>query len=103
MQISIGNETAAKAWLQEVQGIDEEYRIAMATAAETLQSLNEFANGTLVDDIVNLGTNLLNAGETIFNAMDEIADTVGSLVVQIGNFVDEAKDKIKGAFDRMFG
>lgn len=103
MQISIGNEAAARAWLQEVQGIDEDYKVAMEEAATTLESMNEFASGTLVDDIVNLGHDLLNAGQTIFTAIDEIADTVGNLVVKVGNFVDEAKETIKGAFDKIFG
>lgn len=103
MKISIGNEAAATAWLQEVRGIDEEYKVAMEAAASTLESMNQFASGTLVDDIVNLGHDLLNAGQTIFSAIDEIADTVGSLVVTVGNFVDEAKETIKNAFDRIFG
>lgn len=103
MQISIGNEQAARAWLQEVQGINEDYRIAMEEAANTLSSMNEFASGTLVDDIVNLGHDLLNAGQTIFQGIDQIADTVGNLVVAVGNFVDEAKDKIRNAFDTIFG
>lgn len=103
MQISIGNEQAARAWLLEVQGINEEYKIAMEAAANTLSSMNEFASGTLVDDIVNLGHDLLNAGQTIAQGIDQIADTVGNLVVSVGNFVDEAKDKIKSAFDKIFG
>ena len=103
MQISIGNEAAATAWLQEVRGINEEYKIAMEAAANTLESMNEFASGTLVDDIVSLGHDLLNAGQTIFSAIDEIADTVGNLVVKVGSFVDEAKETIKGAFNKIFG
>lgn len=103
MQISIGNQTAANSWLNEVREINEEYRIAMASAASTLESMNEFASGTLVDNIVNLGHDLLNAGETIFNAVDQIADTVGDLVTAVGDFVDEATDKIKDAFNKIFG
>lgn len=103
MQVSIGNEAAANAWLREVQGINEEYKVAMEAAAHTLNSMNEFASGTLVDDIVNLGNDLLNAGSAIFQAVDMIADTVGKVVVNVGNFVDEAKDKIKEAFNNIFG
>ena len=103
MQISIGNETAARDWLREVQGINQEYQLAMEAAANTLESMNEFASGTLVDDIVNLGHELLGAGQAIFEAIDQIADTVGNLVVTVGNFVDEAKQTIKNAFDKIFG
>lgn len=103
MQISIGNEAAAHAWLQEVRSINEDYKVAMEEAANTLGNMNEFASGTLVDDIVSLGHDLLNAGQTIFTAIDEIADTVGNLVVKVGNFVDEAKETIKGALDKIFG
>ncbi len=103
MQISIGNEAAARAWLEEVRGINEDYRVAMEEAANTLSSMNEFASGTLVDDIVSLGHDLLNAGQTIFQGIDQIADTVGNLVVAVGNFVDEAKNTIKNAFDKIFG
>jgi len=103
MQISIGNQQAATAWLNEVLAINEDYKVAMESAANTLESMNEFASGTLVDDIVNLGHDLLNAGQTIFTAVDQIADTVGNLVTTVGNFVDEAKDKIKDAFNKIFG
>lgn len=103
MQISIGNQQAATAWLNEVRDINEDYKVAMESAASTLESMNEFASGTLVDDIVNLGHDLLNAGQTIFTAVDQIADTVGNLVTTVGNFVDEAKGKIKDAFNKIFG
>ena len=103
MQISISNEQAARDWLRQVQAIHDEYKIAMEEAAHTLESMNEFAEGTLVDDIVNLGHDLLNAGQTIFQGIDEIADTVGSIVGKVGEFVDEAKDKIKDTFQKLFG
>lgn len=103
MQISIGNADAARSWLMEVRSINEEYQVAMESAAHTLESMNEFASGTLVDDIVNLGHDLLNAGQTIFSAVDEIADAVGNLVTTVGNFVDEAKETIKNAFNTIFG
>ena len=103
MQISISNESAATAWLKQVLEIDEAYKIAMEEAAHTLEGMNEFASGTLVDDIVNLGHSLLNAGQTIFNCMDEIADTVADVVGKVGAFVDETKDKIKSTFQKLFG
>lgn len=103
MQIAIGNNQAAQAWLREVQAINEDYRVAMEEAAHTLENMNEFAEGTLVDDIVMLGHDLLQAAQTIFQGIDEIADTVGEIVGKVGAFVDEAKDKVKDTFNKLFG
>lgn len=103
MQISISNEQAAQAWLREVQAINEDYKVAMEDAAHTLESMNEFASGTLVDDIVNLGHDLLVAGQQISQGIDQIADTVAGVVGKVGEFIDNAKDKIKETFNRVFG
>lgn len=103
MQISISNEQAAQTWLREVQAINEDYRIAMESAAHTLESVNQAASGTLVDDIANLGHDLLIASQTIFQSIDEIADTVANIVSKVGTFVDEAKDKVRDTFQKIFG
>lgn len=102
-QISIKNEAQAKAWLETVRAINQDYDVAMQGAGESLVDMKSMSEGTVVDEFVNLGDGLLNAGKTVFNGIDEIADTVAEVMSEVGKFVDEAKDTIKNVFSTMFG
>ena len=93
-QVSIKDQESAIKWLMTVQALNEDYHVAMQEAAETLKSMGDFAEGTIVDDFVNFGTNLLNAAETTFKAIDSIADTVKSVL----STVDKFKEGVKDAF-----
>ena len=49
--ISIKDEATAKQWLAMVQAINEDYFVAMKDAGDTLSDMQNFADGTLVDDL----------------------------------------------------
>ena len=90
LQISIKDEATAKAWLATVQDINSDYLKAMTDASETMINMQDFAEGTMVDEFVKYGTNLLNAAETTYKAIDTIADTVNKVLGFVGEFVSGA-------------
>lgn len=88
VQIAIKDEQTAKQWLAQVQDINTDYQKAMTDAAETLINMQDFAEGTLVDDFVKYGTDLMNAAQMTFNAIETIADTVNTILSTVSNFVE---------------
>jgi len=103
VQISIKDEASARAWLASVQEIHEAYIVAMQEASDTLASMNDFCEGTLVDDFVKVAYDLLSASQKIFQGIDEIADTVGGIIGAVGSFIDSATGVIKSTMNKLFG
>jgi len=90
VQIAIKDEQAAKEWLAKVQDIDTDYLKAMTDATESLANIEDFADGTMVDELVNYANGLCNAAEKTFNAIDAIAGTVSEIVSLAEKFKSEA-------------
>lgn len=103
VQIAIKDEQAAKQWLAMVQDINTDYQKAMTDAAETIINMQDFADGTLVDDFVKYGNDLLNAAQTTFEAIDAIADTVNDILGKVGNFVSNAVSGIGKLASKILG
>ncbi len=103
VQISIKDEQTARQWLQMVQAINEDYFTAMKDAGDTLSDMQNFADGTLVDDFVQFGTDILNAAQTTFNTIDAIADTVNSVLDKVKNFTSDIVGGISSAVGKIFG
>ena len=102
-QISIKDEQSAKQWLAMVQTINEDYFTAMKEAGETLTDMQNFADGTLVDDFVHFGTDILNLAQDTFNAIDAIADTVNKVLDTVKNFTTDVVGGITSAVGKIFG
>lgn len=103
VKVSIKDEQSARQWLAMVQEINQDYHKAMADAAETLIDMQEFADGTLVDDFVKFGTDLLNAAEQTYKAIDSIADTVNKVLSIAKNFVETAVGGIGKLVGKVLG
>lgn len=87
--ISIKDNASATSWLMNVVAINEQYHRAMKEAADTLTDMQNFADGTIVDDFVDLGSSMLTATESTFNAINSIADTVNKAIGIYDNFKEE--------------
>ena len=101
VKISIKDENSARSWLSEVVLINEDYHDAMKEAGETLEDMQNFADGTMVDEFVNLGSTILTAADATFQAINSIADTVNSFLSATGNFVSDVLGgiaKVTGLF-----
>lgn len=103
LQISVKDEQTARQWLTMVQDINTDYQKAMTDAAETMINMQDFADGTLVDDFVKYGTDLLNAAQTTFEAIDSIADTVNNILSKVTNFVTDAVGGIGKLVGKVLG
>lgn len=89
VKISIKDEQSARNWLALVEDINTDYHKAMTDAAETMINMQDFAEGTLVDEFAKYGTQLLNAAETTFNAINEISSLVNKILSNVSKFVGD--------------
>ena len=103
MQISVREPEVAKEWLRLVQGINEDYFQAMKDAGDTLVDMQNFCEGTVVDDLVNYGTAILDAAQATFNAIDKIAETVTSILNSVSKFTEDVVGGITSALGKVFG
>ncbi len=103
IQISIKEPAVANNWLQEVNQINEAYREAMKDAGDTLQSMADFCEGTIVDELVNYGTAICEAAQVTFEAINAIADTVNSILDKVSNFTQDVVGSIGSALGKVFG
>lgn len=85
--ISIKDEQTAKQWLTMVEDLNSDYQQAMHDAGQTLVDVQEFSEGTMVDELVKYGTDLMNAAETTFTAIAEISGTVNTVLSKVNDFV----------------
>lgn len=93
LQIKVKDPATANAWLQKIMLLNEDYHEAMSGATETLTSVKDFADGTLVDEIYNFGSGLLSAADATFSAINAISGTVQSVLGVVENF---ASDVVSG-------
>lgn len=103
VQIAIKDEQTAKQWLAMVQDINTDYLKAMTDAGETMINMKDFAEGTVVDDIVKYGTDLCDAAQKTFDAIGTIADTVNKVLSVVGNFVEGAAGGIGKLASKILG
>ena len=90
VKVQIKDEASARQWLSKVTLINEDYHEAMKQAGETLEDMQNFADGTMVDEFVDLGSKILTAADATFQAIDAIADTVNTFLGSVGSFVSDA-------------
>lgn len=101
VQIAIKDPASAKQWLGQVMDVNEAYYTAMEEAGQTLQDAKDFGEGTMVDELYNLGTDLMRASQKVFNTINEISSTVNTVlekVTDLTNVVTGAINVVKGIF-----
>lgn len=80
LKIAIKDESSARAWLDKVMLTNDDFNTAMREAGEVLTDAENFGEGTMVDEFVNLGTNVMNASQKVFNTINEISSTVNTVL-----------------------
>ena len=101
-QVSIKDSTSAQNWLSMVEAINEDYLVAMKEANQVLREVNNVAEGTIVDEMVDLGDKILTCGEQVFNGISKISETVTSIISTVSDVVDSAKNLFSGAVSAIF-
>lgn len=102
IQISIKDETSARQWLTMVEGINQDYHQAMKDAADCLTDMQNFADGTMVDEFVNFGSAMLTAADKTFDTINKIADTVTGILGKVKDLTEGVVGGIKG-IAKIFG
>ena len=100
-QISIKDENSARQWLQMVEGINQDYHQAMKDAADCLQDMQNFADGTMVDELVNFGNAMLTAADKTFDTISKISETVNTVLSKVKEFTEDIVGGI-GKIAKMF-
>lgn len=95
VKISIKDPESGLAWLNNVTLINEDYHDAMKEAGQTLEDMQNFADGTMVDEFVNCGSKIMTAADATFQAIDAIADTVHTFLDVTGDFVSKTIGVVK--------
>ena len=94
VQISVKDNESALEWLANITLLNEQYRDAMEEAGQTLEDMQNFADGTMVDEFVDLGSKVISAAKATFEAIDAIGTTVRTVLEKVGGFVESAKNVI---------
>lgn len=95
VQIAIKDPESGLAWLNEVTLINEDYHDAMKEAGQTLEDMQDFADGTMVDEFVDCGSKIMTAADATFQAIDAIADTVHTFLDKTGGFISDTIGIVK--------
>lgn len=80
MQIKMEGRQAAEQWKARAQSLNERTDALLKDVSNLLQSVREFSEGTLVDEIYDLGTNLITATTKLMEGMNKIYDVVNGLL-----------------------
>ena len=102
IQISIKDENSARQWLQMVEGINQDYFQAMKDAADCLSDMQNFADGTMIDEFVNFASEMLKAVDKTYDTIKEIANTVTAIVGKVKDFAEGVVSGVK-AITKIFG
>ena len=103
VQISVKDEQAARAWLEEVKGINEDYYAAMESAGNALTGMQDSADGSLVDEFVDFGNSLLDTAKMTFDAVNMISDTVNTILSTVTDFKENVISGIGNAVRKILG
>lgn len=97
INIHIIDDKAANDWKNAVLDTNEDFRKVMADAAQALQAAKDCGEGTIVDELFELGTNVLNTSQQVCNALNEISTVVNNILGGLANFVTNAVGAIGNA------
>lgn len=95
MRIAINGKNAALAWQDRARQLNEETDRLLKEVSSTLQSVRQFSEGTLVDEIVDLGDKLVTATTKLMQGMNGIFDVVNSLLNFLENLITGSSQDVK--------
>lgn len=102
VKVAVKDKDSANAWLMKVVALNEDYHAAMDEAGVALEDMQNFAEGTVVDEIVEVGQGIITAANETFEAINAIADTVNTVLSTVHNFVSDAAGLL-GTVAQIFG
>lgn len=103
MQIAIKDRPAAQTWQNTADDLNTRAQDAVNEAARIVQAIKDMADGTLIDELFELGGTLSNVAARLFEAMNAILTVVNNLLNAIEDFKNEAIEFVKSAADFLIG
>lgn len=97
MQIAIKDRSAAQSWQTTADDLNTRAQSAVDEAARIVKEIRGMADGTLIDELFNLGDALSNVAARLFEAMNAILTVVNDLLNAIEDFKNEAISFVKNA------
>ncbi len=92
MQIAIEGRDAAKNWEAKAKDLNERTDSTLKDVSNLLKSVRDFSEGTLVDEIYDVGTTLVTATTKLMEGMNKIFDVVHGLLNFFAGFFQNASE-----------
>lgn len=83
MQIAIEGTDAANNWKSRATDLNQRTETTLREVSTLLEQVNTFAEGTLVDEIVDVGSTLVNATTHLMEGMNMIFSVVEGLLSKL--------------------
>lgn len=80
MRIEMEGRQAADEWKRDAERLNQDTERLLNEVSNLLKSVKDFSEGTLVDEIYDLGTNLITATTKLMEGMNQIYDVIEGLL-----------------------
>ena len=95
MQIAMEGRDAAKNWEARARALNDSTENTLKDVSNLLQSVRNFSEGTLVDEIYDFGTNLITTTTKLMAGMNKIYDVISGLLSFFTNLFQSASENVK--------
>ena len=93
----------AKAWCQRAEGLNHRTEELLKKVGETLKSIEEFADGTIIDELVTFGNRVCTAATKVMEVMQQILNVVNDLLDKIGEFAENVVKTVADVAGKILG
>lgn len=103
MKIAVKDRAEAESWKVDCEDLNRRAEEAVKKAAQIVKEIKEMADGTLIDELFELGGTLSSVAVKLFEAMNKILETVNSLLNAIEDLIEKGKSFISDAAGALIG
>ena len=101
MQIAMEGREAATNWEERARALNENTERTLGEVSTLLQSVQYFSEGTLVDEIVDLGTNVITTTTALMQGMNKIYDVISGILGFFTNLFTNASENAQNTKSTM--
>ena len=95
MQIRMEGRDAAMNWKSRAEELNQRTERLLTDVSNLLKSVRDFSEGTLVDEIYDVGTTLVTTTTKLMEGMNKIYDVVNGLLNFFTNFITGATESTR--------
>jgi hypothetical protein len=101
MQIAMEGRDAAKNWEERARNLNDQTENTLKDVSNLLKSVRNFSEGTLVDEIFDLGTNVVTTTTKLMAGMNKIYDVISGLLGFFTNLFNSASENTRNTNSTM--